>query len=88
MHPLRLLILAILLYILYRLLVGGLKKKVASTFRQGEELPVHDVLVEDPICHTYVAKGQAVTLKDGDKTLYFCSEKCRNTYESQKGEQK
>lgn len=86
MHPLRIVILGILLYILYRLLVGGMKKKQEAASRKSSaDLPAHDVLIEDPVCHTYIPKGQSISLSHGDETLHFCSEKCRDAFLAQKG---
>ncbi|MEJ2032708.1 MAG: YHS domain-containing protein [Deltaproteobacteria bacterium] len=77
MNPLRLLILVILIYLLYRLL----RKKQGRPLERGELDPVkHDILIEDPICHTYVPKGQAVSLDHGEKIYYFCSRKCRDAF--------
>ena len=88
MSPLRLLILGILLYILFRLLFGGKKRRAASTGRgdRGGQLPTHDVLVEDPVCHTYIPKGQAIMATHGDMSYFFCSEKCREIFLTDKGE--
>jgi YHS domain-containing protein len=85
MNPLRLLILFILLYILYRLLTNG--KRRTESKRQSTEgtAQIRDVLMEDPVCHTYIPKGQAVTAKKDGATYYFCSAKCRETFMSQKG---
>lgn len=88
MHPLRLILLVVLLYILFRLLFGAGKKRVrpASRFSADGKLPAHDVLVEDPVRHTYVPKGRAVKLARKGKTHYFCSERCRSTFLADKGE--
>jgi len=88
MSPLRLLILIVLLYILFRLLTGGKKRRVKSADKKGRagQLGAHDVLVEDPVCHTYVPKKQAVVAQQGDTTYFFCSEKCRDTFLREKGE--
>ena len=89
MSPLRIVILVILLYIAYRLIFGG-RKKSAVTHRDqvsdGELPPVQDVLVEDPVCHSLVPKGQAVQLRRGDSYVYFCSEKCCRVYTQQQGD--
>lgn len=76
MSPARIIILGILFYFLVKLILG--KKKFRN--EQGEEntpkQPLQDVLVEDPVCHTFVPKGQAKPLLiDGEK-YYFCSDEC------------
>lgn len=80
----KLFIYAVFLYVIYRLLTGGKKKKVrSSSDRQTAapaETPAHDQLVEDPVCHIYVPKRQAIVLQDGDTSVFFCSEQCRKMY--------
>ncbi len=75
MSPVRIIILAALFYILYRLIFG--KKKDKKQSRPLSESPANgDVLVEDPFCHTYVPRKQAIqAIKDGKK-FYFCSDRC------------
>lgn len=88
MSPLRIVILLFLFYILYRLLFKGkktLKGKPSDSKFASESVPTQDVLVEDPFCHTFVPKSYAVKLKQGNETLYFCSEKCYEAYLSHKG---
>ena len=81
----KLFIYAVFLYVLYRLLTGGRKKRPVShdNNRQGAgstELAAHDQLVEDPVCHIYIPKRQAIVLQDSDTLVYFCSDQCRKMY--------
>jgi len=86
MSPIRLIIIGILLYIGYLLIKGsGTKKKEDPTSELKDPGEASDILVEDPVCKKLVPKQQAVTAKDGDKTIYFCSKECCNTFVSQKG---
>ncbi len=85
MTPIRILIIAILIYILYRLIVGPRKQpKGSSTIKdghdQGEKRQVEDVLVEDPVCHTYIPQKQSLVLQHKGKAVHFCSEKCRESF--------
>ena len=49
----------------------------ASTARH----PVRSAqMVRDPVCGTFVLPGQAVTLADGSRRVYFCSTTCRDKY--------
>ena len=87
MTPLRLVIIGVLLYILYRLLVGPRKKRMQGK-KNGPATSgnaVQDVLIEDPVCHTYIPKGQAVQLHHDKKMIYFCSDKCCEIFLKQKG---
>lgn len=93
MSPLKLVIIAILLYLAYRLFIGDWKKKKGQD-REGaaennqENGQVEDILVEDPICHTLVPKQQAIRLKQKgtEDFIYFCSEECCDRFVSQTGE--
>lgn len=81
----KLFIYALFLYVLYRLLTGGRKKKPVThgSGRQSAgpgELAAHDQLVEDPVCHIYIPKRQAIVLQESDTLVYFCSEQCRKMY--------
>ena len=87
MTPLRLFTLAILLYILYRLLFKKryVSKSRNNTSRGMDKVQLRDVLVEDPVCHTYVPKQNAVMLQHGNEIIYFCSDKCYEAFLSKKG---
>lgn len=86
MHPLRVVILLLLLYILYRLLTGERRRPAAAAPPAASPPAHHDVLVEDPVCHTYIPKGEAVVLRAGGVSLYFCSEHCREAFLAHQGE--
>ena len=80
MGPLRILVLAVLLYIGYRLISANFKKPQND---EEDDEPsgksggaITDVLVEDPVCHKLVPKQQAHLLEIDDETHYFCSQKC------------
>lgn len=86
---LRFVILAILVYIAYRLLIGGLRgrREVGGKAEPPNDPKVSDVLVEDPVCHTLVPRQQAIHLQHKGEIIYFCSEKCCNIF-IQQGEEK
>jgi len=85
LNPLRILILCLLFYILFRLLIGK-RGKSRTKKGGGETLPTQDTLVEDPVCKVCVPKKQALTLQDNDKILYFCSAECRDKFIATKGD--
>lgn len=82
MHPVKIVLIAILLYLLYRLVRGSGKNRrsVSGSQDRQESLPTHDVLIRDPICHIYIPKGQAVVLQEKEGPVHFCSEGCRQAY--------
>lgn len=65
-------------------LVRGLLDRGRSTDREqagkANSSKVQDVLVEDPVCHALVPKSQAIRLRQGTTTYYFCSEKCCDAF--------
>jgi YHS domain-containing protein len=90
MSPIRLVIIAILLYIGYLLIKGGSGKKKKDRIDKDTETPsgVADVLMEDPVCKKLVPKQQAVQIQHEGETIYFCSDECCNTFISDKGVEK
>ncbi len=84
MSPVRLVILAILIYIGYLLIRGSRGNKKNNVHQQQDKIHSSDVLVEDPVCKRLVPKSQAHTLKDKKKDVYFCSDECRRAYEKEK----
>ncbi len=91
MPPIKFVVIAILLYIGYRLLIGDWKKKDTEKPKQdpaeSRSETVADVLVEDPVCHKLVPKQQAIRLKHKKNIVYFCSEKCCDLFVSQQGDE-
>ena len=90
MAPLRILILAVLIYIGYRLLRKSFSKgKNTEEDKSREPGPsdrLTDILVEDPVCNSLVPKEQAVQLEQNGKIQYFCSQECCDKYTSEKGD--
>ena len=86
MGPLRILILAVLFYLGYRLIKANFsksdEKKKDETqdeqTRQGGAIT--DVLIEDPVCHKLVPKQQAYALEAEDGVHYFCSKECGDKF--------
>ena len=78
---LRLIILAILIYILYRLVKGY--------FKQGREIPrgradgVIDEMVQDAYCKIYIPRRQAVRRVHEGNEIFFCSEECADRFEAE-----
>ncbi len=91
MHPVRLVILAVLIYIGYRLIISSWRKRKSKPVKKSSHVggpSVTDVLVEDPICHTLIPKKQAVRLQVDETMVYFCSEKCCDIFVRKQGEHK
>lgn len=78
----RLLLFAILAYVLWRLLWSALKSLFVGMGYQppGGGTGQSVGLVRDPVCGTFVLPSKAVTSGSGSSTRYFCSERCRQDY--------
>ncbi len=87
MSPLRIVIELLFLYALYRLFIADRRRPTVRE-RPAQQRPpaYHDELVEDPVCHAYVPKQQAVVLQQGEVSHYFCSEHCREAFRAHQGE--
>ncbi|PIE57083.1 MAG: TRASH domain protein [Desulfobulbus propionicus] len=90
MTPVRMLILAVLFYLAYRLLRSMSRDSARREFeaqrQQARETKVQDTLVEDPVCGRLVPKSDAVRLHQGGKTFFFCSETCCDEFIGKSGE--
>ncbi|WP_339135765.1 MAG: YHS domain-containing protein [Candidatus Electrothrix sp. GW3-4] len=93
MSPQRLLLLALLLYIAWRLVRSLIREKITQEAKdqlwkkskQADETTVQDILVEDPVCHTLLPKHQAIRLRQNGKTYYFCSDSCCDQFTGEPG---
>jgi YHS domain-containing protein len=83
----RLIIIAILVYLCYRTF-----KKWALKHAPGTNAPVtdrnanaiDDVMVKDPQCQVYFPKRKGIPLNIDGEELLFCSEACRDQYLAEK----
>ncbi|MBC8207856.1 MAG: YHS domain-containing protein [Desulfobulbaceae bacterium] len=93
MHPIKLVLIAILIYIGYRLLISQFRNKSdkndskVENQKDDQATDIIDTLEEDPVCHSLVPRAQAVRLHHDNKLLYFCSDKCCRKFLDQQGEQ-
>ncbi|WPD23441.1 MAG: YHS domain-containing protein [Candidatus Electrothrix aestuarii] len=93
MSPQRLLLLAFLLWIAWRLVRNLIRDKITKEAKnqlrkeaeQADETTVQDILVEDPVCHTLIPQHQAIRLRQDGKTYYFCSDSCCDQFTGEPG---
>lgn len=52
----------------------GPAKKGTAPEKEGE------VMVLDTVCNSYIPMQSALSLNDGGRTLYFCTEECRDRF--------
>lgn len=77
---LKFVVLAVVCFILYKLVTNDKKKKVEVKNKQKEKLAKEGVLVKDPVCGTYVSKDSDIRIKEGEEVRCFCSYECRDKY--------
>jgi len=78
----RLLILAVLIYLAWRavkswMASNSLGRRAEGDLQAGQ---VDDLMEKDPFCGVYFPKREGVRLQRDGKDLYFCSEECRDRY--------
>lgn len=77
----RVLILALLGYLAYRIAKRWVRAKIFSKRVDGRTPErIDDVMVKDPQCGAYFARRDGVVLRQGYRDLLFCSRECRDEY--------
>jgi uncharacterized protein len=74
----RLLIIAGLIYFLYRKYQSWSKSLEGR--RNNREAAIEDIMIQDPYCETYFPKREGVPLRLDGKDLLFCSRRCRDCF--------
>lgn len=78
----RLIIILVLLIVLYLMVRTALREYWGR--KSGKQtLSGKDVMVQDPVCKTYIPTDSAVTADIGGQTYYFCSRNCAHTFKTQ-----
>ncbi|MFO7986745.1 MAG: YHS domain-containing protein [Desulfatiglandaceae bacterium] len=82
----RLLILAFLVYLFYRVVRRYLGQGEMRDRERGQGTgagPV-DEMVQDPVCKTYIPRRDAQRKVIGGKEYFFCSKECADQFEREK----
>ena len=72
----RILYLVAILWLLRRFLPSFMKPRAV----RPEPNNISNYMVKDPICGMYMDLRLALKLEKKNKTVYFCSEKCKKNY--------
>jgi uncharacterized protein len=79
-------ILTFIAYQIYKVVRRGLGRS-EQVNRKKDDGVITAELVEDPVCHTYCPKNEALMASMDGKSYYFCSEECKRKFiEMRKGE--
>jgi len=79
---LRLLILGILAYLLYRVVRGVFSP--SAKIKRGTGIGVIDEMVQDPYCKTYIPRRDSVKRVIEGEEHMFCSDQCADQYEAER----
>jgi YHS domain-containing protein len=81
---LRFILLALLLLLIarafWRVMDGVIEAAGGRSRRKGPSSTPAVKLVRDPVCGTFVAPANALSLSSGGTTHYFCSEDCKRKF--------
>jgi YHS domain-containing protein len=78
----RLLIYIILIFVVYQIYKAVRRElgRPEQVNRKKDDSAITAELVEDPVCHTYCPKNEALTAGMDGKSYYFCSEECKRKF--------
>jgi uncharacterized protein len=78
----RLILGLVLGYVAYRVL-RRLKEMFTLTgqSRQAPKVPEPDVLVQDPVCETFIPRQEALKITKDGQEYFFCSEGCLKRFQ-------
>jgi YHS domain-containing protein len=78
------LILIVVVYVGYRLFTNDLLRKKKTDKEESKAEMERKVaageMAKDPECGVYVTVDSNISVRDGEKTHYFCSYDCRDKY--------
>lgn len=77
---LKLIIIGVALFVVYKLFIGDKKKKEMQSEKVVKQKVAAGDMVKDPICGTYVEKDGNIRVREGEKVHVFCSYECRDKY--------
>jgi YHS domain-containing protein len=82
------LLMTLIAIVVIRSVIGIIAKALSSgsepvARRPADDMPTTGELKRDPVCGTYVSTALSVKRVVGHETLHFCSETCRDRYQTQ-----
>lgn len=81
---LKFVIILAIIYIGYKMFANDLLRKRKQDEKEQKEETDRKIaageMVKDPECGVYVAMDDSVSVKDGNRTWYFCSYECRDKF--------
>ena len=74
------LLVVLALVVLYKLFTNDKTRKNKEDVKERERKVASGEMVKDPMCGSYVEVQGSLTVKDGNKTIHFCSYDCRERF--------
>jgi YHS domain-containing protein len=71
----------VLVYLIFRAVKRLVRGILEGMNPPREKEPAAVPLARDPVCGTFVVPARAITAGSGRDMRFFCSEKCRRSYE-------
>jgi YHS domain-containing protein len=71
----------VLVYFIFRAITRLVRGILAGMNPPREKQPAAVPLARDPVCGTFVVPSRAIAAGSGPDMRFFCSEKCRRSYE-------
>ena len=81
----RLLVFGLLFFFIGRAIkrfLGGLRDGMSPGRPENKAATKGQMMARDPVCGTFVVPERSLTVRDRSGAHYFCSEKCREAYQS------
>jgi len=74
-------------WLMLRRMFGTVSREAGSgrDGRPGARRQGSTELVRDRVCNTFIPRTRALTLEEGGRTHYFCSEECRSRHQAGTG---
>ncbi len=77
----KIIVILVLLIIFYYMIRASIREFLGKN-KSAPFLPTKDVMVQDPVCKTYIPAGTAIGENIGGQQYYFCSEECAGKFKS------
>lgn len=84
MSPLKLLLIAVAVFVLYKLITNERGRKNAGADKAERKAKERKIaageMVKDPVCGSYVEVDSSIKVRDGKTVYHFCSYDCRQRF--------
>lgn len=72
----------VIAWLILRRMLAGARAGADRQRKSARPAGASTELVRDRVCNTFIPRSRALSLMEGDRTHYFCSEKCRSRHKA------